>query len=404
MSLVELEQQYGLDLKIIRWQDFQQWRPLLDEISKLKETLLKLDTDDTDPTDYFVAHLQRIQGSIASVPVLQYVAPIHQLLRVGPLKRIAIPLDILALLTSAGFNVNFQRHRATCLDLGIAYNHFKAAKWLVEHDANYESISTIYSMLERKPNVPLDLFDLLMTPENLNRKVYCPPLHQALQDHHTDYALQLMQLGAKIDLNNQRFNIPLDYYFDTYQDHFHEELFLKLIPPDCKILVCAVNTIVNDKRYKFEVMSEMVRYLLQYLTISKRDEISFGREYTVLKVSPEELYMDSVMALLLDMNTFYKPNIEEMMPMPNESCKQALEDIWNAHNHRHRKVKFLVTLCIHSVRNSMSSLDKNSFHSLPVPSRIRNLLMLRNVAGILCEAWRIWPKCLSIEDIVNEAL
>ena len=114
--------------------------------------------------------------------------------------------------------------------------------------------------------------------------------------------------------------------------------------------------------------------------------------------------MDSLLVLLLDMDKVRKPDVALMEPVPDESCKQVIEDIWNPYNHRHGNVKSLVLLCIHSVRNSKNSLESNSFHSLPVPSQIRDLLMLRNVAGILCEAWRIWPQCLPIEDIVNEAL
>ena len=140
----------------------------------------------------------------------------------------------------------------------------------------------------------------------------------------------------------------------------------------------------------------MVKYLLQYIIISDLYEISFDEKRVGHPVLPEKVYMDNVMVLLLDMSMGHRPNIEEMMPMPEESCKQALEDIWNAHDLRHGYVKSLVKLCICSIRNSMNSLDTNSFHSLPVPSVMCDLLMLRNVAGILCEAWRIWPKCLLI--------
>ena len=192
---------------------------------------------------------------------------------------------------------------------------------------------------------------------------------------------------------------PIDHYVEDYS-YFHEELFLKLIPPQSTYLVYTICRIYKKERLTFEVMSQMVTYLLQYLAITNLPAFPICKgEYL------SNLYTDSLLVLLLDMDVVEPPDILQIKSwMPAENWKQAIEDIWNAYNHRHGNVKSLVTLCIHCSRNPMKSLDKNSFHSLPVPSRIRDLLMLRNVAGILCEAWRIWPKCLPIEDIVNEAL
>ena len=163
--------------------DLQKWQPLLEEIRKLKTTLLKLDTDDTNATDYLIEHTQRIKEAVPTVPVTQVVAPIHQLLKVRPLKRIEIPLDILELLTTAGFDVNYREDGATCLHVAIRCSHHKAVRWLVEHGADcnskfrytqvtHEGYSESYenplAMLMRYSNVPLDLVSLLNTPENVN--------------------------------------------------------------------------------------------------------------------------------------------------------------------------------------------------------------------------------------------
>ena len=50
-------------------------------------------------------------------------------------------------------------------------------------------------MLAERPNVPLDLFDLLNTPEDLNAGLN-EPLVEALRGHHTDYALHLIQFNS----------------------------------------------------------------------------------------------------------------------------------------------------------------------------------------------------------------
>ena len=416
MNGAEVEKLHAEDLKNIKWYGIQAWKPLVEEIYKLMKTLLKLDTDDIDPTVYFADHALRIRNSLPSIPVKQtkqVIAPIHRLLKVGPLGKIEIPLDVLEMLTSAGFDVNSRYNGERCLHISIVSQHYKAVRWLVEHGAEFDNKNrgsdNPMAVLATRTNVPLDLFDLLNSPENLNVK-YFLPLHNALACRHTEYALHLIQLGAKIDVNDGYDKKPIDHYIDVYRDEFHEELFLKLIQLHSFILVCEISDIVKDKRHTFEVISQMVMYLLQYLIIPVPDEMPGDgiRKYVAEfheEKEVEEVYMDSVIVLLLDMDTVTNHDIAHIRSaMPDETCKQSLEDIWNAYNHRHGSVKSLATLCIHSVRNSMNSLDKNNFYSLPVPSRIRDLLMLRNVASILCEAWRIWPKCLPIEDIVNEAL
>ena len=82
---------------------------------------------------------KRMKDSTPSLPVNQSVAPIHRLLRVGPFKQIEIPLDILAMLISAGVDVNYDKEGETCLLVAIEYRHYEAIKWLVEHGADCNS-------------------------------------------------------------------------------------------------------------------------------------------------------------------------------------------------------------------------------------------------------------------------
>ena len=130
-------------------------------------------------------------------------------------------------------------------------------------------------------------------------------------------------------------------------------------------------------------------------TIDLSTEKDLRRHSNTLDMTPEQNFLTRINGCHVDGN--------DDQPARN-FMTGAIEDMWNAYQHKHGNAKSLASLCIHTVRKSMSSLDDNSFHSLPVPSRIRDLLMLRNVADILCEAWRVWPKCLSIQDIVDEAL
>ena len=73
----------------------------------------------------------------------------------------------------------------------------------------------------------------------------------------------------------------------------------------------------------------------------------------------------------------------------------AFDEIWNSYS-RKPKVKSLVTLCIRLTRKRMKSLTDSSFARLPVPSLIKNLLMYRDVADLVCEALRHWPECSPI--------
>ena len=116
---------------------------------------------------------------------------------------------------------------------------------------------------------------MLKTPENLNVGGYLP-LHEALQYCHTDYVLYLIKLGAKVDAEDIFDKNPIDHYVSAYLDDFHKELFLKLILSERSILVYKISEIIKERVYKFEVMSQMFMYLLQYLVITKLDAINVG--------------------------------------------------------------------------------------------------------------------------------
>ena len=64
----------------------------------------------------------------------------------------------------------------------------------------------------------------------------------------------------------------------------------------------------------------------------------------------------------------------------------VINDLWK-NDHQRCKVKSLLRLCILQIRNSMSSMDDNSFLSLSVPPYIHKLLTYRDVAERMYEEW-----------------
>ena len=63
--------------------------------------------------------------------------------------------------------------------------------------------STPVSVLAARKDAPMDLFDLLITPENINgNPERCTPLriplHVALEHGHTNIALHLIEQGANV--------------------------------------------------------------------------------------------------------------------------------------------------------------------------------------------------------------
>ena len=99
------------------------------------------------------------------------------------------------MLISEGWDVNstvdFDSHKVTCLDIAVERCHYSAIRLLVKHHAGSNSIADVKPpvkppviSLAAQPNVPLDLFDLLATPQNLNaehkRFSDSLPLHSAI--------------------------------------------------------------------------------------------------------------------------------------------------------------------------------------------------------------------------------
>ena len=150
------------------------------EIEDLKETLVRHDQDRLQSVDSITANINRIynvlQTDVDKKLLIQSYSPIQHLLSVGPLTRTEIPLDLLDLLISEGWNVNstvhFFSHKMSCLDNAVERRHYNAIRLLVKHGARSNSdvdssVKPPVISLATQLNVPLDLFDLLATPQDL---------------------------------------------------------------------------------------------------------------------------------------------------------------------------------------------------------------------------------------------
>ena len=374
--------------------------PLITEIDKLKQTLCELDVDDSNFPMRIEEHAKKLQDLMPQNPenISRFVRtvsmreyddsgfwcppdttfdifthyPLCRLLSKETFHPKEIPLRILELLVTAGLDVNHISDGQTSLHFAIDSGHYNAVRWLVEHGADCNAMrgdTTPISLLASCPNVPLDLFDLLKTPENLNDGTdKSLPLHEALRRGRINSALYLISLGAEVNTIDSYKGLPIQFYINRWQDEFHEELFLKLLPRCCKDTVEVLRTIMSQNM-GLNVTSKMVYPLLQR-------HINTG---TVIRLSTSVpnnddkyrgFYLDSLLVLLLDLDLTQMPDDEITRTMTDESWKQAVIDIWMAHDQRHGKVKSLFKLSIQCTRKSMSSLNDDSFQSLPIPSKI----------------------------------
>ena len=321
------------------------------------------------------------------------------------------------LLLEHGADCNAKVNGQRCLHSAIDSGHYDVVRLLVEHGAdcnamnhkNFRHKTPIVSLASR-PNVPLDLFDLLRTPENLKDGTgKCLPLYEALHHDCINSALYLISLGAEVNKADGYYEcLPIECYVGCANAayiikkrfEFHEELFIKLLPPSCMNTFNIIHEIMLNN-FEPDVASKMVYPLLQRHI--KTGNISLGiRTYRKQDDEYQMFYLKSLLVLLLDLDVTLMYGIAEFTKsVTDESWKQAVIDIWEAYDQRHGKVKSLFKLCIQCTRKSMSSLDDDSFQSLPLPSKIQNFLKLRDVAEIICEAWKLWPKCVIVQDIVN---
>ena len=216
---------------------------LSEEIIELNKTIVTLDKDihNTDNGDSMRENIKRILDILHehshshNVPreYLHSGRPIHDILFVGPLTRTEIPLVVLDKLISVGFDVNCYYGTKTCLDIAIVKHHYDAVRLLVKRGAKCRSVAPLVALaLQRR--VPLDLFELFVTSQNMNAFYSYPhrklPLHTALFCGHTAYALPLINLGASVNQHDGFHKLPIEYFVDNCADTLDIELFIRLLP------------------------------------------------------------------------------------------------------------------------------------------------------------------------------
>ena len=409
---------------------------LKSEITSLIDTIISMDKKESSSLCSTANHAKRISYLLPTqshdpsvLDSRNWSFPVHQFLCVRPLTNTELPMDILETLASH-FDVNeVDDSGMSCLNIAIVNKHYNAVKCLVKHGADCNILSYGYdesgkidhyvkspiALLAENSNTPLDLFDLLHTAENLNggpSDLYLP-LHVAVACCNAESALHLIQLGASVDKYDVLGKLPIEYYEKICMKRFQFELFEKLVPSGRMAILWSIGRILTDEKVlenDCEVGCKLVCHLVQRLI--QIDSLSVSivclvhRHRIYMEInkivclqaqhSSKGVYLISFLLLHLDWNIVSTPHA--VVPFywhrsaQDDIHAHAIDNIWNAYIIK-PKVRSLLTLCIQQTRKCMNSLTSSSFMSLLVPSYIRRLLMYRNVADVLCEAWQLWPKC-----------
>ena len=396
------------------------------EIIDLKEAIMRTDRDPAQSVDSITENITRISDLLQEISnktrdnqdLLSRCmdrTPIHELLSVGPLTIMKIPQELLKAFITVGFDVNrFNANDQTCLDVAIEKHHYNAVRLLIMNSA--KSVSDFdqnrghpISELAIQSNVPLDLFDLLATPQNLNHDtLFSPflPLHRAVSAGHTATAFHLIKLGASVDQTDGFLRRPIDYFVNDNTDPFNNELFRSLLPtrghgvgvlrPICRIL--------DDKQFNKAntCLLGMLQQLLQRLRFyDKHLELEvFLKDVLVVVINDVRLYIYTtkpcsvlylcsliLVELQLDLTLPQQQIADRVASTVTEmelTYAHAIDDMWSNYSQQCR-VKSLLRLCILCTRKSMNGMDDESFLSLPVPPYIRKLLTYQDVAKKIFE-------------------
>ena len=304
---------------------------LTEEIDALKVALDSIQKGERKSVDVS-ENKQRISDVLKRIsdntlrPLRMGVDPIYSLLRVAPLTRTEIPLEDLEMLASAGFFLDYQHSYKSYLDIAVDYHHFNTLHFLVHHGAK-SCTSYAMAVLASQPNVPLDLFDLLATPENLNgdrtkTKTHNLslepdrlPLHNALSCGHTKTALHLIKLGARVDQQDSVSLFPVDCYVQNIAEQHSsipnkdsceetKELLVSLIPSNGVNILRPICFMLNRMRpHRTTGHSlEMLHQLIQRLKFDRPLKLEIGYSpYSIygiwyMEVNDLRLYVSRLLA------------------------------------------------------------------------------------------------------------
>ena len=415
------------------------------EIAALKMTLIEVDEDNTKSVDIINKHSRKVSDVLQTIidqkqhdrqvlcqqrtTNVHLPDPIHDLLSVRPLTKIEIPLDVITMMITAGFDVNYSNtisytnsNSDTCLYLAIERHHYNVVRLLLSHSDCCRRVKLglnhKYVFDDRHPivllalhqNAPLDLFDMLATPHNLTEA-----LCAALSARCTETVLHLITLGARVDTPHSDSHLPIDHFvaqYTEYKNAFNAELFTCLLPSRTKGEYILRSICLLLKKAQHDNVLQMLQQLTQRLDFASSLKVSiniktmWGTNMIItLTINDDDVcsqhwdckllivpYLCSLMIELqfdvLSTPNDIVPRLSQPVTLSDElkARAQAVDDVWKTYRQK-CKVKSLLRLCILRIRNSMSSLDDNSFLSLPVPPYIRRLLTYTDVAERIHEEW-----------------
>ena len=356
--------------------------------------------------------LQTISDNKLDVKNFQNITPIHDLLSVRLYNgRQEVPIDILTKLISVGFDVNAARaYKSMCLETAIENRHYNAVRVLVQHGAKgysdhtsicaqWRKISPI-ALLARDQDAPLDLFNLLATPQNLNDcdEYFYLPLHEAVEHCCVKNAQHLIKLGARVNQRDGKSGLPLSYIRINDISQCNSELFFNLLPARehsediLSLIGCFLIERMNTDKTDTYVF-EMLHQLLQRLHFNEPINVEmWNHSYSTIMVTNDvqvaftaqyqpcmlPVYLCSLLLVELQFDLASAPNkIVDELPAnagaEDLTYARAIDSMWTDY-HQLCQPKPLQRLCILHIRSSMTSLDDDSFLSLPVPPYLRRLL------------------------------
>ena len=415
------------------------------EIAALKETLVLVDKDTTKVVDLINKNTRNVLDVLQRIidkkqdnrlvchtntTDIQFPNPIHDLLSVGPLNRIEIPLDVIKLMITAGFDMNSMDNNkfssATCLFRAIVYRQYNVVRFLVNQKAKCQESNRIeihcgcavnsdnpIVLLASHENVPLDLIDLLATPHDLTDN-----LCTAVRAMNANIALYLIKLGASVNKTDKRSRLPIHYFVGKYlwstagSTEFNTKLFMRLLPSrvqSVKILEYICEILTAACCHNHSAVVEVLYSLIQRLVLMQPMSVCFKVQFNLPRIyidvcindekirfyifsnlgSPLGLDLFNLLLTELHLNVISAPN--NLVPLVSGSGNEALikyaravDGLWR--NYRHRcRVRSLHRLSILKTRSTMQSLDDYSFLTLGVPPHIRRLLAYRDVSERIFE-------------------
>ena len=398
------------------------------EITDLKETLVRIDKDSASPTHNFAENITRISKvwqTLADDKLYDiWYDVIPDLLSIGPLVRTEIPLDVLDQLFSLGFDTGVYS-QSRCLDIAVEKCHYNVIRLLCKRGviAKYVNASVTpppIAVLASQPDAPLDLFDLLATPENLNTcKGYGKsgdlPLHKAVSCGNTDAALHLIKLGASVNQEDGSSKLPFEHFRESQSN---SELLMSILPQKghgVRILQTIMRTYYLTESPNesnpglFEIFHQLMQRLhfdadecLDLMVESGGDDDDDSYAFGFLAVNNYqmanlwdhgELYFYSMILVRLQLRlaseylTWMRwPYIAFRPAIAKILLSRVPTNIWRNYLQQSR-VKSLLQLCISCTRDNMHSLDDESFLSLPVPPYILKQLTYRDVSEEIFKEW-----------------